>query len=100
MVSRSFAVCALFATATAGCRQIVGIGDLSLTGDDAGGVVPVVVASVMGNSNAPSGQAQQTKLVYATGSQRWWLFYLDGAEPKALKTKYSADFVKWTGCQT
>lgn len=100
MVSRSFAVCVLFATATAGCRQIVGIGDLSLTGDDAGGVVPVLVASVMGDSYASSGQAQQTKLVYATGSQRWWLFYFDGAEPKSLKTKYSTDFVTWTDGQT
>src|SRR6476619_1441399 len=96
MAPRSLAACALLAMAAAGCRQILGIGDISLTGEDA--VVPVVVASVMGK--APSGQAQQTKLVYATGSQRWWLFYMDGAEPKSLKTKYSADFVTWNDGQT
>jgi hypothetical protein len=98
MISRSVAACVLFATATAGCQKLLGIGDLSLTGEDAGGVVPVVIASV-GTINAPSGQAQQTKLVYATGSQRWWLFYIDGAEPKALKTKYSGDFETWTDGQ-
>jgi hypothetical protein len=98
MAFRSFAVCVLLATATAGCQQLVGIGDLSLTGDDTGsdggGAVPVVIASV-GSVQAPSGQAQQTKIIYATGSQRWWLFYIDGAEPKLLKTKYSADFATW-----
>jgi hypothetical protein len=93
MVFRSFA-CVLFVTATAGCQQLLKIGDLSLTGSDAGGVDPVLMASV-GNIYAPTGQAQQTKLIYATGSQRWWLFYLDAAAPTLLKTKHSTDFATW-----
>src|SRR5579883_76822 len=43
-----------------------------------------------------SGLAQQTHVVYAEGDQRFWLFWIDSANPMRLKSSVSSDFVTWT----
>ncbi len=96
LVASIFGPCGIVVSTT-GCQLIAGIGDLSLTGEPAPADTarPVLIASVGEGTQTPTGQAQQTKLIYATASQRWWLFYLDAAEPNLLKTKHSTDFVSW-----
>ncbi len=42
-----------------------------------------------------SGNAQQQHLIFATNSQRWWLFYID-SDPNKLKARWSIDFTTWT----
>ncbi len=54
----------------------------------------VVLASA-GSVAAPTGNAQQTHLVYAVHSQRWWLFTIDSTDVNALRTYSSADFTTW-----
>jgi len=61
------------------------------------GVPPptTVVLAPAGTVAAPTGNAQQTHLVYAVHSQRWWLFTIDSNDVNALRTYSSADFVTW-----
>lgn len=56
------------------------------------GVVKIVEVSIPSST----GMAQQTHLIYATSSQRWWLFFEDADEPSAIHTRWSADFAQWT----
>jgi len=62
-----------------------------------GGLPPptTVVLAPAGTVAAPTGNAQQTHLVYAVHSQRWWLFTIDSNDVNALHTYSSADFVTW-----
>lgn len=54
-----------------------------------------VVLALGGAVVAPTGNAQQTHLVYAVHSARWWLFTIDD-DTTSLRTYSSADFVTWT----
>jgi len=54
---------------------------------------PVAIANAQ-QSVAPSGNAQQTHVVWANVAKRWWLFYFDD-DTTLLKTRTSADFVAW-----
>jgi len=63
---------------------------------DAGGPPTTVTLATVGAVLAPTGNAQQTHLVYAVHSARWWLFAIDDADTKALRTYSSTDFVTWT----
>ena len=60
-----------------------------------GGFSTVTLASVGAISSA-TGLAQQTHLVWASHSARWWLFWLDPAQPLQLQASWSSDFVSWT----
>jgi hypothetical protein len=53
-------------------------------------IVPV------GGVQSATGLAQGAHLVYANHAARWWLFYVSDAQPMALQTLSSADFVTWT----
>ena len=75
-------------------------------GDDAGseadapsagdaGATPVVITSV-GAITQPTGLAQETHLLYATHSARWWLFWIEDTQPYELQASASPDFVTWT----
>jgi hypothetical protein len=71
--------------------------DADAEGSDEGAVPtgPVHVASVGAVVDA-TGLAQQTHLVYATHSARWWLFWFDDAQPAQMQASSSPDFVTWT----
>lgn len=83
------------AASGAGCQVLAGIGDLELSATGRGGAANSSVVAQVGDVIAPTGQAQQTKLIYAEGGQLWWLFYFDAAAPTQLKTRYSDDFETW-----
>lgn len=72
------------------------IEDAPTDAGDAGavGYTPVVIATG-GDAGAPTGNAQQTHLVYAEHGKRWWLFTIDNAAPTVLATYSSTDFVTW-----
>jgi hypothetical protein len=115
LIGRSLVACAVSVLGLGSCQLIAGIGDLELSGAAGGSGAAGVAASSAGAAGeavgaapsfsstavevgeviAPSGQAQQTKLIYASESRRWWLFYLDAAASSSLRTKYSSDFVEW-----
>ena len=44
--------------------------------------------------------AQQTHLIYATNTGRWWLFWIDSATPSVLNTSSSPDFQTWSAGPT
>lgn len=70
----------------------------STASDSADGAIPpktTVVVSA-GSIAAATGLAQQKHLIYAVGSARWWLFYIDSTDVLSLKTATSADFSTWT----
>jgi hypothetical protein len=67
--------------------------DAASTGDGAPG--PVTITSV-GAITQPTGLAQETHLLYATASARWWLFWIEDAEPYELQATSSVDFTTWT----
>jgi hypothetical protein len=69
-----------------------GVTDASTTNDSP--APPSVIANT-GHVTAPSGNAQQTHVVWANVSKRWWLFYIDD-DTTTLKTRSSADFATWT----
>ncbi len=54
---------------------------------------PTVIANAE-QVAGPSGNAQQTHVVWANVSKRWWLFYFDN-DTTRMKTRTSPDFVNW-----
>jgi hypothetical protein len=70
-----------------------GPADAASTGDGAAG--PVTITSV-GAITQPTGLAQETHLLYATASARWWLFWIEDAQPYELQASSSVDFTTWT----
>ncbi|HEY1697256.1 MAG TPA: hypothetical protein VGG39_34080 [Polyangiaceae bacterium] len=72
-------------------------GDAAADGTSDGAMAgsPVSIVSV-GAVTAPSGAAQQGHLVWTAGTQQWWLFYVDAADPTALQATASSDFHAWS----
>jgi hypothetical protein len=72
-------------------------GDAGSEAGDAAGDGPTTtgVLANAGHVTGATGNATQTHIVYALGSKRWWLFYIDD-DPMTLKTRSSPDFVTWT----
>lgn len=56
---------------------------------------PVSIASA-GSVVAPTGNAQQTHLIYAENGKRWWLFTITSDAPSSLQAYSSTDFHTWT----
>lgn len=50
----------------------------------------------VGAITEPTGLAQETHLLYATHSGRWWLFWIEDTQPYELQATSSPDFVTWT----
>ena len=61
-----------------------------------GGSVAAHTLATVGNVASETGFAQQQHIVYATHGARWWLFYVDEADQRVLKTQWSTDFATWT----
>lgn len=72
--------------------------DASSSGNEAGpiGDTGPLTITTAGSLPAPTGNAQQTHLIYAENERRWWLFTIDSAAPTALQTWTSTDFVTWS----
>lgn len=80
---------------TAGTAAASGATTGAGTGAGAGTSLSPIVSGLDGVA-AATGNAQQQHVVFAEGSGRWWLFYVDGAHPSELRTRSSSDFVTWT----
>jgi hypothetical protein len=63
------------------------------TGD--GAATPVTITSVEAITQ-PTGLAQETHLLYATHSARWWLFWIEDTQPYQVQASSSPNFVTWT----
>lgn len=89
----------MLAVALAACegeRVESGVAD---SGTDAVGDAPPGDAHKLadvGNAPAATGTAQQTHLLYAKHSARWWYFFVDSAAPGTLRSRWSTDFTTWT----
>ena len=82
--------------------------DVTLDAEDAGepqeaapaeaasGDSSVVTITTVGAVTQPTGLAQETHLVWANHSARWWLFWVDAGQPGQLQATSSPDFVTWT----
>jgi len=55
----------------------------------------VTIVSTAGAVVDPTGNAQQTHIVYAKHSGRWWLFTIDSLAASSISTWSSIDFVTW-----
>jgi hypothetical protein len=55
----------------------------------------IVLLGDAGSVAAVTGNAQETHLVFATNSSRWWLFYIDD-NVNVLETMSSPDLLTWT----
>jgi hypothetical protein len=64
--------------------------------DDASSQDPAVTLTQVGSVAAGTGLAQQTHVLYATHSARWWLFWIDAGQPQQLQVSSSPDFATWT----
>jgi hypothetical protein len=92
----------LTASTSSGVDMTTGPADLAVpTGDLSGNTftfapvtpVPLADATTVGSA---SGQAQQRKIIWASVSQQWWLFFIDGDTSK-LKSRYTtgSTFTAW-----
>jgi hypothetical protein len=57
---------------------------------------PAVMLAQAGSLATGTGLAQQTHILYATNSARWWLFWIAAGQPQQLQVSSSPDFVTWT----
>jgi len=77
-----------------------GGGDDAPSGPDAPGLgdgaASTVTITSVGAITQPTGLAQETHLLYATHSARWWLFWIEDAQPYELQATSSLDFTTWT----
>jgi hypothetical protein len=67
--------------------------------DAADGDAPLDPAATLGQAGplpTGTGLAQQTHILYANHSARWWLFWIGAAQPQQLQVSSSPDFVTWT----
>ena len=73
-------------------------GDATAEGGDGGPMLPPTTVAIAagGTVRAPTGNSQQTHLIHATHSGRWWLFTIDDLDTSAIYTYSSPDFVTWT----
>ena len=69
--------------------------DIDASATDEGAPSTVTITSV-GTITQPTGLSQETHLLYATHSARWWLFWIEAAQPYEIQTLSSPDFVTWT----
>jgi hypothetical protein len=56
---------------------------------------PVKIASA-GTATMPTGEAQQTHLIYAENTHRWWLFTITSDAASVVQSWVSPDFATWT----
>lgn len=47
-----------------------------------------------------TGLSGQRHLIYAVGSARWWILWIDSVNPTLLRSAYSSDLVTWTDSAT
>jgi hypothetical protein len=57
---------------------------------------PAATLAQAGPIATGTGLAQQTHILYATHSARWWLFWIAAGQPQQLQVSSSPDFVTWT----